>query len=127
MNKTGNAILQNGRCDLCCNMPFTNGLRSTRIRFGKRRKQFKKKQRHVKNKSVKRMRKQIGQKGGRAHAGSGSSIEQIKVKEKQMAAHQKTHGAFPSKRVAWKLFKVGGALWDRIVYTNSSSGSDSDR
>ena len=72
------------------------------------------------------MRKQLGQKGGCAHAGSGSSIQQIKVKEKQMAAHQKTHGAYPSKRVAWKLFKVSGALWDRIVYTNSSSSSDSD-
>ena len=88
-------------------------------------KRCKKKQRQVKRSNVKRMRKLIGQKGGHARAGSGSTIAMVQKKEKQMAAHKKRHGAYPPKWVAWKLFKVSGAMFNRIVYTNSYSSSDS--
>ena len=88
-------------------------------------KRCKTKQRQLKSINVKRMRKLIGQKGGHARAGSGSTIAMVQKKEKQMAAHKKRHGSYPGKRMAWKLFKVGGAMFNRIVYTNSSSSSDS--
>ena len=71
--------------------------------------------RKISKKKLKRLRQEEGAKGGHKRAGNGSSLADIKKKEKSMLNYFNRTGQVPSKRFAAETWGLSQCVWSRTA------------